>query len=201
MLIVYQSTENIKGTNFICIGSDGVAKGSTDNQLDATNKIYFDNYLITHLYCQAGAITQSCDPRLKENIQDVDHEIVKSALMDIRIISASYRDLEEFKSSNSNDKTKLMWDAGNISKISLFAKDVNKVDREVTPLDENGNPLILHSYINENGEVIKEKITETIENCKEFTPNKIMQALVVDFQEHEKEIQALKKEIEELKNK
>ena len=55
--------------------------------------------------------------------------------MQIKVIRASYRNLEEFKGSNENDKNKLMWDAENLSNIPLFAKDVKALGIHVPPLD------------------------------------------------------------------
>ena len=196
-------------TNENVIGYNAYGRGD--------NTFTLGNSYITGLYCQVGQITQSCDPRLKENFQEVDTKTVIDALMQIKIIRASYRNLEEFKGSNENDKNKLMWDAENISTIPLFAKDVTAKDMIVTPLHENGEPLTYTKTIIEqqpiqtldDGEVryidieVEKEITQTelIENCKEFAPNQILQALVVGFQEQQKEIELLKSKIEVLENK
>lgn len=190
------------------------AKGHGDNT------VTLGNTSVTGLYCQATAITQSCDPRLKENIEEVDIDTVVDALMQIKVIRASYRNLEEFKGSNENDKNKLMWDAENLSNIPLFAKDVKAQDKYVTPLnndgtvvtktiqeikqvpiattlDVEGNETTVYEDQLINIEIPAEK--ELIENCKEFTPNQIMQALVVGFQAQQKQIEQLKSHIESLK--
>lgn len=196
-------------TNENVIGYNAYGRGD--------NTFTLGNSYITGLYCQVGQITQSCDPRLKENFQEVDTKTVIDALMQIKIIRASYRNLEEFKGSNEVDKHKLMWDAENISTIPLFAKDVTAKDMIVTPLHENGEPLTYTKTITEqqpiqtldDGEVryvdieVDKEVTQTelIKNCKEFAPNQILQALVVGFQEQQKEIELLKSKIEVLENK
>lgn len=185
-----------------------------------SNTVTLGNTSITGLYCQATAITQSCDPRLKENIEEVDVDTVVDALMQIKVIRAGYRNLEEFKGSNENDKNKLMWDADNISKISLFAKDVKMYDKYVTPLNDDGTivtktiqqmkQIPVATTLDAEGNettIYEEKIVEIevpeekefIENCKEFTPNQIIQALVVGFQAQQKQIEQLKTQIESLK--
>ncbi len=161
-------------------------------------------------------ITQSCDPRLKENIEDVDVAQVIDALMQIKVIRASYRNLQEFKGSNENDKHKLMWDANNMSNIPLFAKDVKSQDMIVTPLNENGEYLKTRTIavteqeetniLDKNGVAILKDVevekevpeTETIEECKEFTPNQIMQALVIGFQQQQRMILQLQEKIKKL---
>ena len=138
--------------------------------------------------------------------------------MKINVIRASYRNLEEFKGSNENDKHKLMWDAENMSNIPLFAKDVKTNDRIVTPLDHNGN------YIKETIKIIEKQpiqkleednLTEyvdvevekeiprkeVIEDCKEFTPNQVLQALVVGFQEQQRDILIKNEKIINLESK
>lgn len=196
-------------TNENVIGYNAYGRGD--------NTFTLGNSYITGLYCQVGQITQSCDPRLKENFQEVDTKTVIDALMQIKIIRASYRNLEEFKGSNEVDKHKLMWNAENISTIPLFAKDVTAKDMIVTPLHENGEPLTYTKTITEqqpiqtldDGEVryvdieVDKEVTQTelIKNCKEFAPNQILQALVVGFQEQQKEIELLKSKIEVLENK
>ena len=204
------STGNSTSTNENVLGYNANGKGD--------NTFVLGNTSITGLYCQATQITQSCDPRLKENIEDVDVAQVIDALMQIKVIRASYRNLEEFKGSNENDKRKLMWDANNMSNIPLFAKDVKSQDMIVTPLNENGEYLKTRtvtvteqqsiSTLNEDGEEHIQLVdveveieipgTETIEECKEFTPNQIMQALVVGFQEQQKMILELREKIQEL---
>ena len=201
-----------QSTNETAIGY--YAKGHGDNT------VTLGNTSVTGLYCQATAITQSCDPRLKENIEEVDINTVVDALMQIKVIRASYRNLEEFKGSNENDKNKLMWDAENLSNIPLFAKDVKAQDKYVTPLNNDGTVVTktiqelrtvpvattLDAEGNENTvyeeqlvdvEVPAEK--ELIQDCKEFTPNQIMQALVVGFQEQQRQIEQLKTQIAFLK--
>lgn len=185
-----------------------------------SNTVTLGNTSITGLYCQATAITQSCDPRLKENIEDVDVDTVVDALMQIKVIRAGYRNLEEFKGSNENDKNKLMWDAENISNIPLFSKDVKTYDKYVTPLNDDGTIITktvqqlkqipvattLDAEGNEKT-IYEEKLVdvevagekELIKNCKEFTPNQIIQALVVGFQAQQKQINQLKAQIESFK--
>lgn len=207
------STGNGVSTNENVLGCNANGKGDNTFVLGDTS--------ITGLYCQATQITQSCDPRLKENIEDVDVAQVIDALMQIKVIRASYRNLQEFKGSNENDKHKLMWDANNMSNIPLFAKDVKAQDMIITPLNENGEYLKTRtvtvteqqsiSTLNEDGEEhiqlvdveVEKEIpeTETIEECKEFTPNQIMQALVVGFQEQQKMILQLQEKIKKLESK
>lgn len=202
-----------QSTNEIIIGNS--ANGNGDNTLTLGNSS------LTGIYSQVSAITQSCDPRLKENIEDVDVAQVIDALMQIKVIRASYRNLEEFKGSNENDKHKLMWDANNMSNIPLFAKDVKAQDMIITPLNENGEYLKTRtvtvveqqpiSTLNEDGEEhiqlvdveVEKEIpeTETIEECKGFTPNQIMQSLVIGFQEQQKMILQLQEKIKKLESK
>lgn len=199
-----------ESSNEITIGNNVLGNGS--------NTITLGDGQITGIYCQANTITQSCDPRLKDNIEKVNVKEVIDALMKINVIRASYRNLEEFKGSNENDKHKLMWDAENMSNIPLFAKDVKTNDRIVTPLDDNGN------YIKETIKIIEKQpiqkleednLTEyvdvevekeiprkeVIEDCKEFTPNQVLQALVVGFQEQQRDILSKNEKIINLESK
>ena len=199
-----------ESSNEITIGNNVLGNGS--------NTITLGDGQITKIYCQANTITQSCDPRLKDNIEKVNVKEVIDALMKINVIRASYRNLEEFKGSNENDKHKLMWDAENMSNIPLFAKDVKTNDRIVTPLDDNGN------YIKETIKIIEKQpiqkleednLTEyvdvevekeiprkeVIEDCKEFTPNQVLQALVVGFQEQQRDILSKNEKIINLESK
>ena len=199
-----------ESSNEITIGNNVLGNGS--------NTITLGDGQITKIYCQANTITQSCDPRLKDNIEKVNVKEVIDALMEINVIRASYRNLEEFKGSNENDKHKLMWDAENMSNIPLFAKDVKTNDRIVTPLDDNGN------YIKETIKIIEKQpiqkleednLTEyvdvevekeiprkeVIEDCKEFTPNQVLQALVVGFQEQQRDILSKNEKIINLESK
>ena len=66
-----------------------------------------------------------------------------------------------------------------------------------TTLDVEGNETTVYEDQLINIEIPAEK--ELIENCKEFTPNQIMQALVVGFQAQQKQIEQLKLHIESLK--
>ena len=199
-----------ESSNEITIGNNVLGNGS--------NTITLGDGQITKIYCQANTITQSCDLRLKDNIEKVNVKEVIDALMKINVIRASYRNLEEFKGSNENDKHKLMWDAENMSNIPLFAKDVKTNDRIVTPLDDNGN------YIKETIKIIEKQpiqkleednLTEyvdvevekeiprkeVIEDCKEFTPNQVLQALVVGFQEQQRDILIKNEKIINLESK
>ena len=199
-----------ESSNEITIGNNVLGNGS--------NTITLGDGQITKIYCQANTITQSCDPRLKDNIEKVNVKEVIDALMKINVIRASYRNLEEFKGSNENDKHKLMWDAENMSNIPLFAKDVKTNDRIVTPLDDNGN------YIKETIKIIEKQpiqkleednLTEyvdvevekeiprkeVIEDCKEFAPNQVLQALVVGFQEQQRDILSKNEKIINLESK
>lgn len=199
--------------NEIAIGYNAYGNGD--------NTITLGNSYIQQLFCQVGAITQSCDIRLKDNIKNVDVNEIINALMKIDIIYASYKNIEEFKGANSVNKHKLMWNADNLSEIPLFAKDVTISDKVITPLNEKGEyantktvtvteQRVINTFDEDNNEITKTidvevkkeiPITEIVENCKEFTPTQIPQALVVAFQEQQKIIKALEKRIEALENK
>lgn len=165
------------------------------------NSVYMGSPNTENLYCQSSYITQPSDLRLKENIKDANKNIITDALKQVRIIHASYKNFEEFQGNRRKDKTRLMFDADNMSKISLFAKDVQSYDKTVTPLNDDGEPLATYTKLDDNGNEVIEPIREVIEDCKEFTPNQITPSLIVGWQAHEEEISQLKEKNKALEQK
>lgn len=207
VVAIGEQVRSENATNSVVIGINSQLSGNDENNQisnvyifgDSTvnnqsNYVYLGDRYTENLYCNVSYITQSCDPRLKENITPADENIITDALKQVNIIHASYKNFEEFQGNRAKDLKKLMYDADNISEIKLFSKDVKAYDRYVTPLNENGEPVATYTTLDKDGNEVIEPVKELIEDCKEFTPNQITPALIVGWQTHEKRIAELEKE-------
>lgn len=178
------TNENIIGYN---------AKGN------GSNTFTLGNSNITALYAQVSSITQFSDPRIKEDIKDIDINEVISNIKGLKVIHASYMDLEEFIGNSENDKHKLMFDG--TSYRNSFKNDTRLVDRVFHPIDPVTKKRKVASIqvLDENGESITKEVDETltIDDCIEITLSQLLPALVVTNQYLLNEIESLKNTIKQ----
>lgn len=154
------------------------------------------NSEITAIYAQVSSITQFSDPRLKEDIKDVDINEVITNIKGLKVIHAKYKDLEEFIGNNENDKHKLMFDG--VTYRNSFENDTKVTDRIFHPVEPHTNKRKLTSIKTLEGdkEVITQKEEEMeIKDCIEITTNQLLPALVVTNQHLLKEVDTLKETI------
>lgn len=181
------TNENIIGYN---------AKGN------GTNTFTLGNSNITSLYAQVSSITQFSDLRIKEDIKDIDINEVISNIKGLKVIHASYMDLEEFIGNSENDKHKLMFDG--TSYRNSFKNDTRLVDRVFHPIDPVTKKRKVASIqvLDENGEFITKEVDETltIDDCIEITPSQLLPALVVTAQYFLDEVNAIKETIKQQNN-
>ncbi len=176
------TNENIIGYN---------AKGNGNNTFTLGNSN------ITALYAQVASITQFSDLRIKKDIKDINIDEIISNIKGLRIIHASYMDLEEFIGNSENDKHKLMFDGA--SYRNSFKNDTKLVDRIFHPIDPitKKRKTNLIETLNEDGENIskEEEVILEINDCIEITHNQLLPALVATNQYLLNEVESLKNTI------
>lgn len=154
------------------------------------------NSEITAIYAQVSSITQFSDPRLKEDIKDVDINEVITNIKGLKVIHAKYKDLEEFIGNNENDKHKLMFDGETYR--NSFENDTKLADRVFHPIDPTTHKRKLHSIETfEDGQKVVLQTEEVLDvkDCIEITTNQLLPALVVTNQHLLKEVDTLKETI------
>lgn len=174
--------ENIIGYN---------AKGN------GSNTFTLGNSNITALYAQVASITQFSDLRIKKDVKDINIDEIISNIKGLKVIHASYMDLEEFIGNSENDRHKLMFDGA--SYRNSFKNDTKLVDRIFHPIDPvtKKRKTNLIETLNEDGENIsieEEEILE-INDCIEITHNQLLPALVATNQYLLNEVESLKNTI------